>query len=132
VDAETDRTIRSPVGFCTVYKFFLYPNSTRPRISQFFILPTHQRRGIGSKLYSAVYNYLKDLPESRDITGEPSNVPELFLNAVSSGRTNSSVSKNPRLLRQRPHPRGFKKGKNQRHRAQSEADRRVFEATQDQ
>ncbi|KAH0816298.1 hypothetical protein MTP99_009086 [Tenebrio molitor] len=70
VDAETDRTIRSPVGFCTVYKFFLYPNSTRPRISQFFILPTHQRRGIGSKLYSAVYNYLKDLPESRDITVE--------------------------------------------------------------
>ncbi|XP_044262234.1 histone acetyltransferase type B catalytic subunit [Tribolium madens] len=60
----------TPIGFCTVYKFFLYPNGTRPRISQFFVLPTYQKRGIGTKLYSAVYNYLKELPDSGDITVE--------------------------------------------------------------
>ncbi|EFA12371.1 histone acetyltransferase type B catalytic subunit [Tribolium castaneum] len=60
----------TPVGFCTVYKFFLYPNLTRPRISQFFVLPTHQKRGIGTNLYKAVYNYLKQMPDSGDITVE--------------------------------------------------------------
>ncbi|KAJ8960557.1 hypothetical protein NQ318_013845 [Aromia moschata] len=45
---ETKATYRTPVGYCSVYKFFAYPNNIRTRISQFFILPSHQRRGIGS------------------------------------------------------------------------------------
>ncbi|XP_063912762.1 histone acetyltransferase type B catalytic subunit [Zophobas morio] len=61
---------RSPVGFCTVYKFYLYPDLIRPRISQFFILPSHQRRGLGTKLYCTIYNYLLELPDSADITVE--------------------------------------------------------------
>lgn len=59
----------SPVGFCTIYKFYAYPDKIRPRISQFFILPTHQRRGLGTKLYENVINYLREQPEVVDITG---------------------------------------------------------------
>lgn len=66
----THELYRTPVGFCTVYKFFAYPNKIRTRISQFFILPTHQRRGLGSKLYEIVFKQLKDMPEVVDITVE--------------------------------------------------------------
>lgn len=60
----------SPVGFCSVYKFFAYPDKIRPRISQFFVLPSHQRKGIGSKLYHSVMNHMRGMTDVVDITGK--------------------------------------------------------------
>jgi len=37
------------VGYVTLYKFFAFPDSTRLRLSQIFVLPTHQRKGHGQK-----------------------------------------------------------------------------------
>ena len=52
------------VGYITVYQYYAYgreKNMTRPRISQMLILPTYQRKGLGSQLLETVYrNYLKD------------------------------------------------------------------------
>ncbi|CAH1156120.1 unnamed protein product [Phaedon cochleariae] len=70
IDPETKRSYITPVGFCSVYKFFAYPSNIRPRISQFFILPSHQRRGIGKMLYGTVMNKLRDMPEVVDVTVE--------------------------------------------------------------
>lgn len=67
----TNEKFTTPVGFCTAYKFFAYPNNVRARISQFFVLPSHQRRGIGTQLYKAVVQKLRELPEVTDITGKP-------------------------------------------------------------
>lgn len=39
----------SSVGYVTWYKFFHYPDSIRPRISQFLILPPYRRQGHGSE-----------------------------------------------------------------------------------
>ncbi|XP_076257115.1 histone acetyltransferase 1 isoform X2 [Rhynchophorus ferrugineus] len=61
---------RSPLGFCTVYKFYAYPNNIRPRISQFFILPSHQRRGLGTVLYETVASTLRDMSNVIDLTVE--------------------------------------------------------------
>ncbi|CAH1974959.1 unnamed protein product [Acanthoscelides obtectus] len=60
----------SPIGFCSIYNFFCYPNKVRPRISQFFVLPSHQRRGIGGHLYHAIAQKLRALPDVADITVE--------------------------------------------------------------
>lgn len=70
VNSEDNLQYVSPIGFCSVYKFFAYPDKVRPRISQFFVLPTHQRKGIGSKLYHTVVKYLRNMPEAVDITGK--------------------------------------------------------------
>lgn len=63
------KVYRSPVGFCTVYRFFAFPNKFRARISQFFVLPSHQKRGIGSTLYEVVAKALRDMEDVVDITG---------------------------------------------------------------
>lgn len=56
-------------GYATVYLYFAYPNKTRPRISQFLVLPPYQRLGLGAELLNVVYrSYLKD-PNILDITG---------------------------------------------------------------
>nr|CAG4647919.1 EOG090X06NC [Moina brachiata]SVE93024.1 EOG090X06NC [Moina brachiata] len=57
-------------GYATVYLYFAYPNKTRPRISQFLVLPPFQRVGLGAELLNVVYrSYLKD-PNILDITVE--------------------------------------------------------------
>lgn len=43
------------VGFATCYKFYVYPDRCRYRLSQILILPPHQGKGIGSLLLEAVY-----------------------------------------------------------------------------
>ncbi|KAH9526411.1 histone acetyltransferase 1 [Dermatophagoides farinae] len=46
------------VGYSTVYRYYAYPQNVRPRISQFLILPSFQRIGLGSKLLASIYtNY---------------------------------------------------------------------------
>lgn len=65
----TKEIYRSAVGYCSVYKFYAYPDNIRTRISQFFIIPPHQRKGIGSELYDTVIKDIKKMPEVIDITG---------------------------------------------------------------
>lgn len=65
-----NKTSLSPVGFCTVYKFFSYPNKIRTRISQFFIVPTHQKRKLGTRLYQAVVEKIRSMDQVVDITVE--------------------------------------------------------------
>ncbi|XP_018566781.1 histone acetyltransferase type B catalytic subunit [Anoplophora glabripennis] len=66
----TNEIYRSAVGYCSVYKFYAYPDNIRARISQFFILPPHQRKGIGSKLYHTIINDIKKMPKVIDVTVE--------------------------------------------------------------
>nr|CAI5819490.1 unnamed protein product [Callosobruchus analis] len=64
----TKKLCVTPIGFCTIYNFFCYPDKMRSRISQFFVLPSHQRRGIGAHLYHTVAQRLRELPSVVDIT----------------------------------------------------------------
>lgn len=58
------------VGYATVYRYYAYPKMIRPRISQMLILPTFQKKGLGSKLLDAIYKwYIKD-SDVLDITVE--------------------------------------------------------------
>lgn len=60
---------RTPVAFCTIYKFYAYPDKIRPRISQFFVLPSHQRKGIGTKLFETVARLLRADDSVIDLAG---------------------------------------------------------------
>jgi GNAT superfamily N-acetyltransferase len=66
------------VGFLSYYKFFVNFRDFKLRISQLFILPTHQRRGIGSKLVDKVYTKFLADDQCRMITVEDPN--NSFLN----------------------------------------------------
>lgn len=44
------------IGFCTVYNFLKYPDSTRLRVSQILVLPPYQGKQNGRHLLDAVYN----------------------------------------------------------------------------
>ncbi|KAF2885736.1 hypothetical protein ILUMI_20440 [Ignelater luminosus] len=59
-----------PVGYCTIYKFFHFPDKIRTRISQLFVIPPCQRTGVGTKLLSATYKVITELPNVIDITVE--------------------------------------------------------------
>ncbi|XP_062519502.1 histone acetyltransferase type B catalytic subunit-like [Corticium candelabrum] len=58
------------VGYATVYKYYAFPDKTRPRISQFLILPTFQRRGHGAQLLQIIYNQYVGDQRVLDITVE--------------------------------------------------------------
>lgn len=58
------------VGYCTVYRYFAYPDQIRPRISQFLILPPFQRQGLGVFLLQSIYNYYLQQPNILDMTVE--------------------------------------------------------------
>lgn len=58
------------IGFATVYRYYAYPKMVRPRISQMLVLPTFQKRGLGSKMLEGINSwYIKD-PDVLDITVE--------------------------------------------------------------
>ncbi|XP_025835388.1 histone acetyltransferase type B catalytic subunit-like, partial [Agrilus planipennis] len=59
-----------PVGFCTIYQFYKHPGKIRARISQFLILPSHQRAGLGTRLLKAVYRTFWERQNIADITVE--------------------------------------------------------------
>lgn len=42
------------LGYCTVYRFYAYPDRVRMRLSQILVLPPHQGRGVGSLLLKAL------------------------------------------------------------------------------
>lgn len=57
-------------GYLTIYRYYAYPNSFRPRISQMLILPPFQKNGHGSELLdTAIKFYLSDT-SAVDITVE--------------------------------------------------------------
>ncbi|XP_046846730.1 histone acetyltransferase type B catalytic subunit-like [Xenia sp. Carnegie-2017] len=59
--SEVGITRFSIAGYTAVYRYYAYPDMKRPRISQFLILPTFQKKGLGAKLLLAVDNhYTKD------------------------------------------------------------------------
>lgn len=58
------------IGYATVYRYYAFPDKTRPRISQFLILPPFQRRGIGEKLLQAIYQTYYEDDKIMDITVE--------------------------------------------------------------
>jgi len=56
-------------GFCTVYRFYAYPDSQRMRVSQFLVLPPYQGIGLGTHLLEAVYAMAR-LDNALDVTLE--------------------------------------------------------------
>lgn len=57
-------------GYCTVYRYYAYPDKMRPRISQFLILPPFQRQGLGAHLLQSLYDRYRDLDSVVDIAVE--------------------------------------------------------------
>ncbi|OQR75230.1 histone acetyltransferase type B catalytic subunit-like [Tropilaelaps mercedesae] len=57
-------------GYCTVYKYWAYPDKQRPRVSQILILPPFQRKGLGAQLLQTVYNFYVSRVDVIDITFE--------------------------------------------------------------
>lgn len=53
-----------------MYKFYAYPTNIRARVSQIFVLPSHQKRSLGTALYENVVKHLRGLPEVVDIAVE--------------------------------------------------------------
>ena len=62
-------------GYATVYLYYAYPNKTRPRISQFLILPTFQRIGLGSNLLNVINQSFYKNDNILDITGKLLYIP---------------------------------------------------------
>lgn len=57
-------------GYATVYRYYAYPDKTRPRISQMLLLPPYRRNGLGTTLLQSIYDYYKKQPATLDITAE--------------------------------------------------------------
>ncbi|XP_055639212.1 histone acetyltransferase type B catalytic subunit [Toxorhynchites rutilus septentrionalis] len=76
------------VGFVSIYNFFAYPNSTRPRVSQIFIMPPFQNLGIGTRLIeTTIHNYFVNKKEIADITyEEPTDVVQYIRSVVDAKR----------------------------------------------
>ncbi|XP_029559063.1 histone acetyltransferase type B catalytic subunit isoform X2 [Salmo trutta] len=63
-------TLFATVGYMTVYNYYVYPDKTRPRVSQMLILPPFQGEGHGAQLLEAVHRFYCNLPKVQDITAE--------------------------------------------------------------
>ncbi|XP_062313821.1 histone acetyltransferase type B catalytic subunit [Osmerus eperlanus] len=63
-------TLFATVGYMTVYNYYVYPDKTRPRVSQMLILPPFQGEGHGAQLLEAVHRFYCTLPKVQDITAE--------------------------------------------------------------
>lgn len=55
-DADGKR-FHAPIGYCTVYPFFAYPEKRRLRVSQFLIFPPFQGGGHGRALLRHIYTH---------------------------------------------------------------------------
>ncbi|NWW37829.1 HAT1 acetyltransferase, partial [Panurus biarmicus] len=62
-------TLFATVGYMTVYNYYVYPDKTRPRVSQMLILPPFQGEGHGAQLLETVHRYYMSSPTVLDITG---------------------------------------------------------------
>ncbi|KAM9283952.1 histone acetyltransferase type B catalytic subunit isoform 2-T2 [Cariama cristata] len=63
-------TLFATVGYMTVYNYYVYPDKTRPRVSQMLILPPFQGEGHGAQLLETVHRYYMSSPTVLDITAE--------------------------------------------------------------
>ncbi|XP_051998789.1 histone acetyltransferase type B catalytic subunit-like [Xyrauchen texanus] len=63
-------TLYATVGYMTVYNYYVYPDKTRPRVSQMLILPPFQGEGHGAQLLETVHRYYCSSPRVQDITAE--------------------------------------------------------------
>ncbi|XP_006003025.1 histone acetyltransferase type B catalytic subunit isoform X1 [Latimeria chalumnae] len=63
-------TLFAIVGYMTVYNYYVYPDKTRPRVSQMLILPPFQGEGHGAQLLEAVHKFYISVPSVLDITAE--------------------------------------------------------------
>uniref|UniRef100_A0A8C6UAU6 Histone acetyltransferase type B catalytic subunit n=1 Tax=Neogobius melanostomus TaxID=47308 RepID=A0A8C6UAU6_9GOBI len=63
-------TLYATVGYMTVYNYYVYPDKTRPRVSQMIVLPPFQGEGHGAQLLEAVHRFYCSLPKVQDITAE--------------------------------------------------------------
>ncbi|KAJ8351995.1 hypothetical protein SKAU_G00234710 [Synaphobranchus kaupii] len=63
-------TLFATVGYMTVYNYYVYPDKTRPRVSQMLILPPFQGEGHGAQLLEAVHRFYCTSPLVQDITAE--------------------------------------------------------------
>ncbi|CAJ0967872.1 unnamed protein product [Ranitomeya imitator] len=62
-------TLFATVGYMTVYNYYVYPDKTRPRVSQMLILPPFQSEGHGAQLLETVHRYYVTSPNILDVTG---------------------------------------------------------------
>ncbi|KAA3671202.1 histone acetyltransferase 1, partial [Paragonimus westermani] len=62
------------VGYMTVYKFYAYPASIRPRLSQVLVLPPFRNSGHASELLMTFYRDFVHVPNVRDITVEDPSI----------------------------------------------------------
>lgn len=58
------------VGYTTLYPFLFYPDKIRMRLSQFLVLPSHHRLGLGSHLYRHVYKGIVDDEDIKEMVVE--------------------------------------------------------------
>ncbi|KAM3917514.1 histone acetyltransferase type B catalytic subunit [Leptodactylus fuscus] len=63
-------TLFATVGYMTVYNYYVYPDKTRPRVSQMLILPPFQGEGHGAQLLETVHRYYVSSPKILDVTAE--------------------------------------------------------------
>ncbi|CAH2305754.1 histone acetyltransferase type B catalytic subunit [Pelobates cultripes] len=63
-------TLFATVGYMTVYNYYVYPDKTRPRVSQMLILPPFQGEGHGAQLLETVHRYYISSPNILDMTAE--------------------------------------------------------------
>ncbi|XP_045376877.1 histone acetyltransferase type B catalytic subunit isoform X1 [Camelus bactrianus] len=61
-------TLFATVGYMTVYNYYVYPDKTRPRVSQMLILTPFQGQGHGAQLLETVHRYYIASPSVLDIT----------------------------------------------------------------
>ncbi|XP_022087099.1 histone acetyltransferase type B catalytic subunit-like isoform X2 [Acanthaster planci] len=57
-------------GYATAYRYYAYPDMTRPRISQVLVLPPFQRQGHGVQLLQTMYSHFRNDTKILDITVE--------------------------------------------------------------
>lgn len=57
-------------GYASVYRYYAYPDRTRPRVSQMLLLPPYRRNGLGTALLQSIYDYYAKQPSTLDITAE--------------------------------------------------------------
>lgn len=58
------------VGYSSLYGFYYFPEKTRLRLSQFIIVSPYQKKGHGSQLYKAIYQYVLSKPHIAELTVE--------------------------------------------------------------
>ncbi|XP_048835791.1 histone acetyltransferase type B catalytic subunit isoform X1 [Brienomyrus brachyistius] len=63
-------TLYATAAYMTVYNYYVYPDKTRPRVSQMLVLPPFQGEGHGAQLLEAVHRFYCTSPLVQDITAE--------------------------------------------------------------